>query len=142
MAQGDRPDQEPESTVAPELSPAAPKRRQSLSEVKRELSEDELSSPAVQRLLIEELERLDRQNAELQDYRARFHARDKLVAVLEEKINKSLAGEIVYGAMIAAGSTALGFTPSIWSQQPGGFLLLMGGGLLIIGGIVSRVVQR
>ena len=73
MAQGDRPDQEPGSTEAPESSTSAPKSRQSLSRLRRELSEDELSLPAVQRLLIEELERLDRQNAELQDYRVRFH---------------------------------------------------------------------
>ena len=99
-------------------------------------------SPAVQRLLIEDLERLERQNAELQDYRVRFHAGDKRVAVLEEKTKKSLAGEIVFGVMITVGAAALGFSPSIWGQQPAGGLLILFGGVLILGGIVSRVVQR
>ena len=142
MAQGDRPDQEPGSTETPELSTSAPKSRQSLSRLRRELSEDELSLPAVQRLLIEELERLDRQNAELQDYRVRFHEGDKRVAVLEEKTKKSLAGEIVFGVMITVGAAVIGLIPSIWSQQPAGWLLLIFSGVLILGGIASRVVQR
>ena len=142
MDQGDRPDQEPGSTEAPESSTFAPKSRQSLSKVRRELSEEELGSPAVQRLLIEDLERLERQNAELQDYRVRFHAGDKRVAVLKEKTKKSLAGEIVFGVMITVGAAALGFSPSIWGQQPAGGLLILFGGVLILGGIVSRVVQR
>ena len=103
MDQGDRPDQEPGSTEALESSTSAPKSRQSLSKLRRELSEEELASPAVQRLLIEDLERLERQNAELQDYRVNFHERDKRVGVLEEKIKKSLAGEIVFGVMITVG---------------------------------------
>ena len=98
--------------------------------------------PAVQRLLIEELERLDRQNAELQDYRVSFHKGDKRVAVLEEKIKKSLAGEIVFGVMITVGAAVIGLIPSIWSQQPAGWLLLIFSGVLILGGIASRVVQR
>ncbi len=144
MAQGDRPDQEPGSTEAQEseLSTSAPKKRQSLSKVRRELSEDELASPASQKFLMEELERLDCQNAELEDYRVRFHTVDKRAAVLEEKSKESLAGEIVFGVMITVGAALLGFTPSIWSQQPGGWLMLIFGGVLIIGGIVSRVVQR
>ena len=142
MAQGDRPDQEPGSTEAPESSTAAPKSRQSLSRLRRELSEEELSSPAVQRLLVEDLERLERQNTKLQDYRVRFHAADKRVAILEEKTKKSLAGEVVFGVMITVGAAAFGFTPSIWSQQPAGWLLLVLGSVLILGGIVSRVVQR
>ena len=142
MAQGDRPDQEPGSTEAPESSTFAPKSRQSLSKLRRELSEEELSSPAAHRLLIEELERLDRLNAELHGYRTRFHTADKRVAVLEEKIKKSLAGEIVFGVTIAMGSAALGVAPFGWSHQPAGWLLLIFAGVLIIGGIVSRVVQR
>jgi hypothetical protein len=136
------PDEEPEPSPEPTSALAAPKARQSLARVRRELSEEELASPAVQRLLIEELERLERQNVILAEYRERFHAADKEAAILKEQNKKSLAGEIVFGVALAVGAALVGYAPVLWSNQPSGSVALGLGIFLMIGGAVSRMVQR
>ena len=66
MAEPERPDQEPAGGgVRPVIS--AEKGRRSFAKLRRELSDDELSSPAVQRLLIDDIERLEREVAELKE---------------------------------------------------------------------------
>ena len=45
------------------------KGRQALSKVRRELSEEESSSPAVQRMLLDDLERLETEASELRESR-------------------------------------------------------------------------
>ena len=59
-----KPDQKPVAKPGVPL-PSVPKGRQSLSKVRRELSDEELTSPAVQKMLIEEVERLELECAEL-----------------------------------------------------------------------------
>jgi hypothetical protein len=137
----DRLDQEPEEPRG--MTPTiAPKNRQSLARVRRELSEDELSSPAVQRLLVEEIYRLEREQGRLEKYREDFHAADKRVAVLEVQANKKLAGEIVFGACLSVGAALLGVAPSLWDNQPYGWLMVVIGAFLSVLGIISRMVQR
>ena len=58
------------------------KGRQALSKVRRELSEEEMSSPAVQRMLLDELERLEMEASELREFKDKFHTTDKDAAVL------------------------------------------------------------
>ena len=96
MPLNEQPDQEPE--VKPEVTPTAVvKGRQSFSRVRRELSDEELASPAVQRLLIDEIERLERDCSEFRDYRDRYHTADTKAQILEVRLKKSLAGEIIFG---------------------------------------------
>ena len=57
-----------------------------MSNVRRELSEEELSSPAVQRMLLDELDRLETEAGELKEFKEfkdRFYSADKDAAVLE-----------------------------------------------------------
>src|ERR1043166_5032236 len=96
------PDEEPARPRETAIN-LAPKGRQSLSRLRRELSDEELASPAVQRLLVEELETLEKEKAELLGYRDRFHAADKEVAILQEQKARSLAGEIISTACLDVG---------------------------------------
>lgn len=137
----ERPDQEPASAQGLPAAPA-PKGRQSLARVRRELDEAELASPAVQRLLVDEIERLERACIEAEGYRDRFHGADKLVAVQEERLKRSLGADIVFGASLSIGSGALAYAPTLWNHQPSGWIVLIMGGVLLIGGIAFRVVQR
>src|SRR2546421_8204425 len=114
-------DQEPDESESkgPNISI---KTRQPFAKLRRELSEEELTSPAVQRLLLDDLERLDREVSELTTYRERFHAMDKRAAILEQSIKKSLASEIIFGVCLCVGAAALGYAPAVWSNQPSGYI--------------------
>ena len=79
----------------PEEPKAAPKeesdeskskgKRRSYRGVRRELSEEELKSPVVQKTLLDEIDRLDIEIEEAKGFRDRFYEIDKKVAVLQVK---------------------------------------------------------
>lgn len=141
MPSSERPDQEPAVKPEAAVSPVV-KGRQSLSRVRRELSEEELASPAVQRLLVEEVERLERDCVDLREYRDRYHAAEKEAEILEERSKKSLSGEIIFGVCLSVGAAAIGYAPAVWGQPPSGQIAIVFGVVLIMAGIVSRIVQR
>jgi hypothetical protein len=99
-------------------------------------------SPAVQRLLLDEIDRLEREAFELSGYRDRFYEMDKCKAVLEQRVNQSIASEIIFGVCLCVGAAALGYAPAVWNNQPSGYISIAFGLILIIGGIVSRLVKR
>jgi hypothetical protein len=132
----------PEEDGAQPLPSAEHKSRKALSRLKRELSDEELSSPGVQKLLVEELEKLEHDCALAHEYRDRFYAADKEVAILKVQQKKSLSGEIIFGGCLAVGAAALGYAPAVWAQQPSGWIALIFGGVVVLLGIVARVVQR
>ena len=100
------PAQEPkEDRIGAESKPSV-KGRQSLSKIRRELSDDELTSPAVQRKLVDEIERLERDNTDLCEFRVQFHSMDKRATLSEERSKKSLSGEIIFGVCLTIGGTS------------------------------------
>jgi hypothetical protein len=141
MAQNERPDQEPEASSQPPPQPPS-KGRQSFSKLRRELSDEELSSPAVQRLLIDEIERLERDSSELKGFRDRYYEADRKSAVLEVENKISKAHEVMYGVCLTMGAASLGFAPNLWSHQPAGYISIAFGIVLIGGGVASRMVRK
>jgi hypothetical protein len=140
MAEPEQPDIEPVVTPG-EKPPAIPKGRQSLSKIKRELTDDELKSPAVQKLLIDELEQLERERGELVDYRDRFYASDKEAGILKEKLKRSISSEIISSACFVVGAAALGYAPVLWIKQPDGYICIIFGAVLIVAGIWAKAVK-
>lgn len=118
------------------------KSRRPFAKLRRELSDEELLSPAVQRLLLDEIEKLDRQVIQLEEYRNKFHEVDKRQAVLEQRIKRSISSDVIFGVCLCVGAAALGYAPSVWSHQPSGYLSIAIGSILIFGGIVSKLIQR
>lgn len=141
MSDSERLDQEPE-VKEPEKAIETPKARRAFSKVRRELSEEELSSPAVHRLLLDEIDQLEQQVVELSEFRDRFHKTDKEKAVLEERLRISIASEIIFGVCLTIGAALIGLTPFLWTTKPQGHLSLGIGIILIIGGIISRAVRK
>ena len=141
MAENERPDQEPDIPSVGTQLPAT-KGRASFSKLPRQLSEEELSSPAAKKFMIDEIERLDRENEELQSFRQQYHDSDKECAVLLEKTKISKAHEIMYAVCLVVGSAALGYAPSLWPQQPDGVLSLVLGGVLIIGAVLTKLLSK
>ncbi|MCH2451068.1 MAG: hypothetical protein MK198_13100 [Gracilimonas sp.] len=136
----EKPDLEP-SESSTETKKASPKGRRSLSNVKRELTEEELKSPAAQKLLVEELERVERERNELLDYRDNFYSVDKELSILQEKLNKNISIEVISSSCLAIGAAAIGLAPSIWEHEPVGWYLVVFGGVLIIAGIVAKAIK-
>jgi phosphotransacetylase len=118
------------------------KGRRAFINVRRELSDDELLSPAVQRMLIDDIERLEKEKFELSEYCEKFYEADKRSAILEEKVKSSVSQEVIFSVCLTVGSAALGYAPSVWASQPTGYISIVFGVVLIIGGIASKVVKR
>lgn len=121
------------------------------SNLKREISEEDLKTPAVQRILLGEVDKLENKfivieeelkekQAELNSLRMSYHQIDKEKVVLEEKVKKSKSQEILYSFCLSAGSVIIGFAKAVWDQGLGGIFLALGM-FLIIGGIITKAVQ-
>lgn len=136
-------DQEPPG-LSPKPGPEPTKgkvRRKALTSLRRELSDKELLSPAVQKLLLDEIDRLEEDNTELAGYRSRFHDADKKAAILQQKQTTSIAHEIISLSCITVGGAAIGYAPSVWASQPTGGVALAFGVVLVLGGIVAKAVK-
>ena len=118
------------------------RRRRSVAKLRRELSEDELSTPGVQKLLIDEIERLETENSLLSEYRDKYYDSDKSVAILEERDKKKVAVQVMSDACLAVGAAALGLTPFLWSSGPLGLIMVVFGVILIVGSAFTKFVGR
>lgn len=108
--------------------------------VKRELSDEELSSPAVQKLLLNDNYRMEREIEELKIIESKFYQRDKEAAVLEVKLKEATASEVLYTVCETLGSLLAGLSSLYWENR-GWWILIVGIGL-VIGGIVFKIVKK
>jgi ribosomal protein S8 len=135
-------DQEPPDTQA-ETSLVLTKPRRSISKIRRELDESELqNNQAALRLLLDEIDRSDRQIIELEGFEERFHVVDKSNAVNEQKLKEYQSSNIMYDVCLAVGAALLGFAPNLWDHHLAAFLSIIFGFILIVGAIISRRKQR
>ena len=118
------------------------KGRQAFRELRRELSEEELSNPGTLRMILDQHDELVQENDELRRVKERFHACDKEAAVLRERLDRSNSQDIVLGAALAGGSLILGYLPSLWATQPTGSIALVVGAVFVVGSVLARVRLR
>jgi len=110
------------------------------SKLRRELADDDLTNPAVQKLLISEIDKLEIRVSELELVEKKFHEVDKAKAVLEEKIKTHNALEILYSFCLSIGSGLMGIA-SLFKIDQYGWIFLSGGFILIIAGLLSKYVK-
>ncbi len=134
---------EPEAG-APEAGPAdpTPKGRRSLSRMRREMTDDELSSSGVQKIMMDDLDRLEAEKIELQRYVDRFHAADRENAVLKEKGKVRVASDITFGVLMTLGAAAIGYSPTLQAVSGASQTLVWTGAALLVGGVLSKLVLR
>ena len=114
-----------------------------LRDIRRQLTEDELASPGVQKLLLENLDRAEGKCDDLQLYVDRFHEADKRSAVLEEKLKTNTALEILFAGGLAMGSAIIGLAPIMWDATSlKGSITLIVGLMLVIVSVVARVRKQ
>jgi hypothetical protein len=133
-----QPDEVGSEPIAAEL----PKSHRALSRLKRELTDDELGSSGVQKMLLELLQRAEDDNADLTPFREKYHLTDKQNGVLNEKLKSRTAADVVSMGSLAVGAAALGYAPSVWASQPTGWIALAFGILLTLVGIAARVARQ
>lgn len=138
-----QPDQEPnEPNEAAEISAnKGTSRRKSFSKLRRELTDEELASPAVQRMLLDEIERLDDALIGNHQYREKFHTCDKQLGALQAKLKSRLSIEIIHAVCIAVGGASIGYATSNWGAQPAGMLALVFGAVLLVAGFIAKAVK-
>ena len=118
------------------------KGRKAFKNVRRELSDDELSLPAVQRLLIDEIDRLEQVNMELSGFQVRFFEADKNSAVLDEKLKANVAQDIIFGVCLTVGASLISVSLSYGIRETPSLVTLAAGLILIGAGIASKVAKR
>jgi hypothetical protein len=93
-------------------------------------------------MLLDDIDRLEIENVEFKDFREQYYQADRRCAVLEEGKKTSTAYEILSYVCLAVGSGALGFAPNLWDHQPSGWVCIIFGGVLIVGGVAAKAVRR
>jgi hypothetical protein len=121
------------------------------SNIKREITEEDLKSPAVQRILLSEVDKLEKKNVELDEQlrlnqmshktlQTEFHEIDKKKEILEEKFKTSKSQEILYSFCLTSGSIMIGLAKIVWEHGLGALFISIGF-FLIIGGIISKAIK-
>lgn len=114
-------------------------KRQAFRDIRRQLQEQELANPGVQKLLLEELETADAKCEILEGYVDRFHEADKRAAILEEKLRPQTALEICFGFGVGLGCAIMGLAPLFWDTSIRGPIVLAVGVLLVVGATIARI---
>lgn len=83
-----------------------------LSTLSRQISDGDLKNKAVVRLILDRSDQLQREVDQCSIYKDKFHEKDKLSAVLSEKLASINARSIA----IAIGGIIAGYLPSLWSN--------------------------
>lgn len=92
------------------------------------------------------LDRVDSAELECGDLKAfvsLYHEADKKAAVLEEKLKRTTAVEILCGAGFSLGGILIGVAPSLFDTHPfGGSTVLITGAVFVALSTVARFFQR
>lgn len=142
----DQAEQKEAPKAPPALEPTAVSpsgRRQAFLNLKRGLTDEELTNTGTQKLLLDMLECAEAERDEFKRYIQKYHEANTRASVLDEKIKTNTTNEIMFAVMIGVGGTVVGLTPVFAERGNGGILagaLCAGVGVaLIAGGAIARI---
>ena len=115
--------------------------RGALSEIGRVLAPEELSSSGAQKLIIELLYRAEAECKRLRDYEDKYHEYFTRAAVLEVRVQKSTAFEVLYSSSVVLGGLILGLYQSLAGTPLAPWALGVGA-LFVIGPIVAKLIAN
>ena len=121
------------------------------SNIRRSISEEDLQSSAIQRILLSEVDKLENkanaleisvkdQFSEYKKLQDSYHLVDKEKSILEEKLKTNKAQEVLYSFCLTSGSIIIGLSKTVWEQGLGGIFLALGL-FLIIGGLITKIIK-
>lgn len=123
------------------ISTDSVKKKDAFSLIDRQVSESDLKSLGTLRWLLNEHDKYEECIKQLDDYKEKFYNCDKEKSVIEEKLKNSTSFDILYSLSLSAGSALIGVEPSI-SDDISKWILPIIGGLLFIGGIITKIVHK
>jgi len=137
------PDSDNPAAPPPESAVPATGRRAAFRDVRRQLTDEELKGPGVQKLLLDMLQEADDDREGLRSYVDRFHEADKKTAILSGQVNTNTTIEVFFGVGVGLGGAIIGLAPFFWDAKPeyGVITGLVGLGL-IVGSTIGRLVKR
>jgi hypothetical protein len=118
-------------------------RRAAFRDIRRQLIDNDLSNPGVQKLLLAMLEEADTDRENLKPYVNLYHEADKKAAILSEQVKTQKALDIFFGVGIGLGGTIIGLAPFFGGVKPWyGVITALVGLSLIIGAIAGRIANK
>ena len=113
------------------------------SNLKRQLSEEDLNSPGTQRLILAELDKYDECKQNLNYYKDAYHRKDKENAVFRQQLSSNKSFDIVYSFLLAVGPAILGLSPSIMTKDKlTGILMVVIGVVCLLSGIFTKIFAK
>ena len=138
-------DTEPRAPVPSTADTEVPSsgRRAAFRDVRRQLTDEDLSAPGAQKLLLEMLEQAEEERESLRGFVVRYHESDKKAAILAEKLLTHTAIAGVCGAGVGRGGAILGLSPVLGQDKPTyGIITAVVGLALFLGAIAGRIVKK
>lgn len=132
------PDFAPDENGAVPVSSQEPKSRKTFARIRVELSDEELASPGVQKMIVEELGRSQEIISSMENFREKFYEVDKSLAIEIQKGRRHLALEIISGGCLATGAAAIGYAPSLTSLPLAGYIAVGFAVILILIGVLAK----
>jgi hypothetical protein len=105
------------------------------------LSSKEAASAGALKLLQRDIQRLNDELDAARPFRDRYHASDKEVGVLQERLRVRTAYEVFSLSMAATSAGLISYGTAIWTDQPTAAVLVVVGGLLGLGSIVAKIAR-
>lgn len=85
------------------------------TKLKRDLDEEEMTSKGALKLILNDLDRLEREVAELSKFRDDYHDINVKYNVNTEQLKSVNSREVFQSIVLTIGGAILGITPSVWS---------------------------
>lgn len=117
------------------------KKNKAFSGLGRELTEDDLSSPAAKKMLLQKIDEYDECAAKLELLEKQYHEKDKLCAVQEEKLVSSTKFDLLYSSCLTLGAAIVGLAPNIDGNAVIKYIIL-GLGVLLLGIAVYSKLKK
>lgn len=133
---------EPTEPVVPDGQQAPTSSRQVFGRVRRELADDELAHPGVQRLLLSMLERAEDEADALRAAKEQYWAAKAECDVLKERLKPRLILDLLLGVMTVVGGVMLGSASSLWASKPYGWVSLALGSVFVLAPMLGRWVRQ
>ena len=116
--------------------------RKPYSKIAVELTDEDLKSPGVQKLLLAEISRLEHHSLKYEFCKDELSSANQKCAVLEEKQKKHTFTEVLYTAGLGVGATMIGLTPSVKESSFPPLVILGLGAVLILVAIAAKLRQK
>ncbi len=137
-----QPDLQPDEAGAkPVTVDESPKSRPAFQSLKRDLTQDDLASPGVQKMLLDSVLQADIEISALRSFREKFHESDKQNAILGEKLKSNRAAEALSTGTIAVGAAAWGYAPAFSASPTQQYVLVAFGLVLVVVGVIAKVAR-